>query len=502
MSAIQIHPLFELNPTDDQIYSDHLPLLLPVNTRTHHFEILSWNVLAKTPFQGVMPRQGWNDQAATERRYARIAQTIKAAIAQHNLGIIALQEVAIELMKPHLADLEAQGWQQYETENGIITLVNARLLGKHNEVPRTDHDRSQTIALQDHGNPTLFIHNIWGEYNFFPDTHEAKIAQLTAEKQHPQVPHVLIGDFNTRFAPLHTAADTNITTGAKPFFTQAEHGDQQVPDFPDGGFLLHHQGDDYQQMRTQMLDYNGNILPDEKRMLSQEQREHPAFNIPYPVITLDRDARMLEVDGEQVDCQAIQDSLTAQAKGKPTNLIVRPTYTASGQAGLCVRLDPNLYYDKSLIKKLVNFQPKATRSLEQGFGQDYQTVYVPQERIKAFQAQIRPKSLARPVLKTVAIAIGSVLGGALAGAIFGAVAGGGIGAIPGAVAGAFAGLKMALAFGGTCAAGMIVGGLATHQIIKHCSKPKPRHTRPFHELSELRLKAEEAQRLDEPLTKV
>ncbi len=275
MPASRRHLLF---PTPEEIkndqakaYSDHLPILstVPLGDGKEPLVTVSLNTLGPSAASGLHDQRAWEDDKGTRIRYKAMAQGLAKAIEIHGVDIIALQECATDLMTTLLQEALGHDWQIMEDDSvGMMTCYHSKRFNLINtELVKANRVRS--LTLEDTMNDSMFVdfHNIWGLYNPFSHDMEAQFHKFLQQKKNTgAIVSVMIGDTNSRIAPLHRRV-INVTTGVVPLVFNDENGalpGVQIPDYPDGGFYMDASNTIF-QLETQPLDYvTGKIVEDNR----------------------------------------------------------------------------------------------------------------------------------------------------------------------------------------------------------------------------------------------
>ena len=255
-----LHPLIptltEAEKNPDIVYSDHLPLITEVplgKNDSHSFHALTYNILGKSSCSGLhhYNNKNWENDDAFKARYTRIAEGLKKTTDNDKkLSMIFLQEVSEKINRndPNEPDFTApllqkklgDEWTVMNTKERNITCFRKQdwmlKSDTFDKRTRTHH----VILYHIKTNSIVKFHNVWSFYNEFPHHHEKRYRDLLHCRDNQQALNVVIGDTNSRIAPLHYRSE-NITTGAIPPFadeipTGTPDHQLQQSDHPDGGF--------------------------------------------------------------------------------------------------------------------------------------------------------------------------------------------------------------------------------------------------------------------------
>lgn len=301
-SHVALHPLFPTLDTKGQmtdlIYSDHLPIFTEVPLAGGDtLKLLSLNVMGAGVVNNITRTK--EDESIAIARYSRIAKGLKLSSDKLDIHAIALQEVTTELMIQELLKEFGEEWAVYPSVDLInkekpqqLTLYNKRHLELLEGKPWDERKKtlSTTFKMNETGK-IIHFHNVWTEYNFFPDVTEKYYTQLLQAKKDGEMA-VILGDTNSRLASISTSKERNLTTGIIPPFFYKDYGveqDVQVPDHPDGGFYTDDKGK-IVQLTTRTVDLAAGDIKEDDRDLEEmglDSKQEALFTLQRPVLCLD-----------------------------------------------------------------------------------------------------------------------------------------------------------------------------------------------------------------------
>lgn len=323
----RIHPLF---PTREQTtkkpslaYSDHLPILtrVPLGEGRVPLNIISLNILAKADASGVHSRSyREKDEEAIKKRFRRIAKGLGEGVLLNDVDVVVLQETSKLMVRYLKKELKKSGksWKIVVDDQGLISCYNKERLVEQSrafDVIKDSRVDSFKFVDKDNDDLTVDVHNIWGHYSPLPERLETvcrdKLVKTDSEVS------IIIGDTNSRIAPLDNAK-RNLATGAIPPMFNAEAGasdEVQIPDHPDGGFYRNKADGKIHQLETEVLHFKtGKIVKDDR---SQEEiGSWPDYRM---VMCLDDSYRQEVIGGKNIFAYETQmrDEFSSQ------NLLVR-----------------------------------------------------------------------------------------------------------------------------------------------------------------------------------
>jgi hypothetical protein len=283
---------------------------------------------------------------------------------------------------------------------------------------------------------------------------------------------VIIGDFNSRIAPLDNTL-RNIATGVVPVIFNEENGAEenvQITDYPDGAFVRNPETGSINQLEAYILDFTTGEIVEDKRT-KEEIKPWLEYRM---ILTLDESFKELQI------ISAYQEKLQEQFNEK--SIRVQVAANSFNEKAVCVRLPIKLKSKYNQIKDLLKdeegFQFKLVEDAKAGSG--VPCIFAPlnklSELVKAFdrvimqdnplfslarnsvpvtdrnsnnphEFEIKPGFFARfPLMRD--LLIGAAIGLVVFGGIFlGAFLGGGMPLIFGVLGAALFGLTKAAAIG-------------------------------------------------------
>lgn len=345
LNVKKTHPQFptraEVLENAELAYSDHLTIWtqVPLGDDKKPLNIISLNVLGSINCSGIHP-QGFPDTRDNvvqnyTNRYKRIASGLKKGVANNQVDMVLLQEADRDALKAIKEELEAD-WEFIDdtAKTGIISCYKKnRLQLLQTSLNNVTRVRSMHFTDGDNANMTVDVHKIWGIYSHFPDSMEntCKTALLNSQSQ----VSVILGDTNSRIAPLDNQK-RNLTTGLIPAALNYVYGlpeEQQLTDFPDGGFYRSVDGSIH-QLQTVVLDFaEGTVVPDNR--LEQEFSVSKDYRM---VMCLDESYQTKIVVNNQTIFEyqkLLQDIL------KVPSLLVRIASDSFNDKALAIRLPSN-----------------------------------------------------------------------------------------------------------------------------------------------------------------
>ncbi len=457
----RIHPLFptfdEAKAHPESVYSDHLPIFLDVPLQekgfTQNLKVLSYNVLGPSAPSGLHRERGgedrWELDKETLARYQRIANDIiKNAIKNHDLGIIALQEAAPDMVVPELRKVLGTNWKIIEDKAGLITCYD---MNKYKELKEsTTYDKKErvrSIKLQEIATNKVFsFHNIWGDFNPFSYRMEAVIEKFLTQSKNEI--SVLAGDTNSRFALLHDERE-NLATGAIPPLLHQQKDKKglaiQVPDYPDCGFYY---DGEIHQLHTQVLDTQGNIFvdknPNKERKYWAEYRMVLCLDKSYKerAIVEGKNIFQLEKDIQNYYRKKYANELADPIDGKGfANAIqairVRVSANSNNEKAVGIRFPIKLQQEYAVLKtKFADEQGFQFPIVDDKKSGQIPCVFVPMHRVEALHDVFFPQknTLGKNILIGAGIGIAVVAFIVLSVATYGAATGIGAAVALGALA--------------------------------------------------------------------
>jgi hypothetical protein len=342
--AKRIHSLFpilaETAANPEIAYSDHLPQLayIPLTAKPNGptLKVLSLNTLGRQlSCSGIHKDRGFEEDDEITRRYTRIVESLNLIKDDHGLDSILLQEVEVSIMLPLLEKGLGINWNFQISDHGLITCHNKATLTPINNKALFDRDNrvlSNSFKHKETGK-TIVLHNSWGIFSHLPSAREDQYKALLAPSadDNGNVVRIIMGDTNSRIAPLDNMA-RNIVTGAIPLIFYKAQGypsEQQLGDYPDGGFYTDSKGRII-QIETFTLDFaTGNIIPAEK-----ERESISWVNEPRMIMRLDyRYKDILEPIGGQTLFE-YEDEL--KERSGDVNIQVYMTATSMNDKGIAI----------------------------------------------------------------------------------------------------------------------------------------------------------------------
>lgn len=358
---IKVHPLFptltEAQQNPELFNSDHLAIItvLPIDDkRENDIRMLSYNVTGAGAENNIV-KTPEKEKIATAR-YQQIAHGLKLSAYNLQLDVIVLQEVTVDLMVTALKNNFDDSWGILPGDAEIakqkpqqLTLYRKSCLELYS-LKDWDARKKTLSAIFKVLNISMFleVHNVWTEYNILPVETEKYYLKLLIDRKvlgyaHVDVVSVVLGDTNSRVAPVNDNSFKNLTTGIIPsLFNQHYHlpPEVQVPDHPDGGFYMHSSQNFLRQMHSQTVDITtGNIVED-NRKLNEVLVENSAknilalWNLPRAILCLD-DYYSNENIIKNKNIFQFEDHL--QNIFSDPKIIVRMTSTIFNQKGIIVR---------------------------------------------------------------------------------------------------------------------------------------------------------------------
>lgn len=301
------HELFptanEVAANEEMLYSDHLPVMfnVPVNAEAgQYLRIISWNILgynAPSGFHQVF--RGWETEDQCRSRYQRISKSLGLFVDSHHPDMIVMQEVQSELL-PDLAAM-LPDYDIYDSRKGLMTLVKKPVDENSLQVlhapVEANGERFNNIYMQAVqpgtfmlGGLRLKVNNVHTRFLNTPEHHEAFYTHLlTADVD--DVISVVVGDTNSRIAPIDDVNPQNIVTGVVPMAINQMVGvdnNIQMTDFPDAAFVRNVDGS-IEQVERVVLDYRtGHIF---QPVMIQQEASWPQFRMILCLtdFNLDRD---------------------------------------------------------------------------------------------------------------------------------------------------------------------------------------------------------------------
>ncbi len=253
------------------------------------FKIISSNTLNASGMSGLGAEPLTSDEkengTGKRIRFDRITTNLATGVQLHEADAICLQETDIELAK-ELLQQKLPNWTIVTDELGLLTAYSPRYICVQQKAASSPN-RTLSLTLQDQQTGhVLDLHNLWGTYTEndkeFDEFEEEYRTLLMKSPTHTAV---LVGDTNLRIAPLHNRPE-NITTGIVPtVFSRRNFDlpeDQQLSDFPDGGFCRLPNGK-IKQLEIEQLSFAGAKIIKDQRSI-EEVKPHPR---KVRVMTLD-----------------------------------------------------------------------------------------------------------------------------------------------------------------------------------------------------------------------
>jgi hypothetical protein len=358
-------------------YSDHVPILVQHN----NINIISLNTLGPALCSGVHPKntpEETDDEA--QQRYRRIALGLAQGAALYDVGVIVLQETIVDLIAPSLKNCLGEDWEFVSERADMVTCYHKR---KYRFVASDcdDERRICTVKLADADDNEFNIHNIWGVYNPFPHHMENSLREFFRSQE--KIPSIIIGDFNSRIAPLD-AEPRNITTTVVPQVFNEKNGAEenvQVSDFPDGAFYVS-AADNFQQLEIETLNFDdGRIRKD--RRLKDVVQPWPQYRM---TLALD-DSWLLNkcVNGQTIF--EFEEELQKHFKG----IRISPAANSFNEKAIGIQFPRNLREQyKQIQKQLINedeFEFKYIHDDKKGVA--YPCLFVPLNKIPQLQAAVQ-----------------------------------------------------------------------------------------------------------------
>lgn len=391
----RIHPQFptlkETEADPELAYSDHVPILTTLPLPGNPVNILSLNILGPSACSGLhKPKQGgWEDEEGLNRRYQRMVDGIlRESIAKHDVDVIFLQEANPRFISEHLKRL-GEDWEVVEGDTGIISCYNKRRFDlSSNHENKTDRVLSLVLQDKDNENAIIEAHNIWGHFSPFPDYAE-RVHKECLTHHHPDaVASVVLGDTNSRIAPLHKPHKLrNIATGAVPVVFNEKNGagpDAQIADYPDGGFyriLRNGHDDNIHQLKTKVLDFKTAEVCKDKR----NKNDYPCWVEYRMVMCLDDTFQKQDVK-EEDDLNIFSYEQTLRNKFNDNDILVRIAANSFNERKFAVRFSPQsvcYQFVKSLLDKETGFEFKTIQ--EEQESKDYACIFLPLDKIDQLQ---------------------------------------------------------------------------------------------------------------------
>lgn len=290
----RLHPMFNKvnEPVDSTFFpSDHLPILTSVPlTNGQNINIISLNCLGQNGDSGLLKE---NDESQEQflARYRWIASRLKDAAdvdSENKVDVIALQEFSMSGLTAFQENLGAEWDIVIDDKLSIATCYRkSKLQFAPNTQPQVD-SKNRTLSvhftLTEFPDEDIEIHNVWGYFDNYPADKEEYYRTLLMNSKAKN--KVIIGDTNSRVAPLHDD-EVNGITGVVPVkFSNKrpemqERQDEQVPDFPDGAFALIN--GKIKQLATHVINYfTGKPIIDKR-----SPQEINAYSKPLMILCLD-----------------------------------------------------------------------------------------------------------------------------------------------------------------------------------------------------------------------
>ncbi len=303
------HTLFptaqQADANPELIYSDHLPVLFEANiSETDKLRIISWNILGYNAPSGFShARNGWESEEQGRARYDRILKALQLFVANHSPDVITLQEASTELFTEIEAALP--DYQFYDTGRGPAMLIRKSLHDNIESVTanerriifnNVDMWAKQTAVFNIHGQRVV-VNNVHTAFYETPEHHEAYYKSILEDQQENSV-NIIVGDTNSRIAPVDASVKQNITTGAVPLCLNLPEDNQQYTDFPDAAFIKC-PDQNIQQIERKVLDYrNGELYQPEAGDLDTAE---PKADILRPLLCLtDYSDAQFQIEGKNV----------------------------------------------------------------------------------------------------------------------------------------------------------------------------------------------------------
>lgn len=324
--------------------SDHALLLVTARLGQTTVRCLSWNVMAHRVSSndiGVDDARLDDLHQQQAYRYGQIARHLADQAATQGAGLIALQEVTHQAIRPHLEScFPSDQWWYLEPDPrpavGVMSLVSKADFS----VSDACYDpkfRTQSYSLQTRRSQLkIAVHNVWTPYSFLPRGHEYHYRSLLSN------PGILIGDTNSRILPLtNCLGQTNrIATGViPPVFKgcyKKSRKDDLVLDHSDGALMA-------REGRIFQLPY--------QQLTSEEELVGTFTPSPYhdeyfrPVLSLDPYYEQLRQQRPYREFFALIQGVNASQQG----MGLEPVFTANPRGAIGVGLgfsaDNRLYED-------------------------------------------------------------------------------------------------------------------------------------------------------------
>ena len=340
----RIHRLFptlaETTENPEMAYSDHVPQLayIPLTDESDGptLKMLSLNTLGRQlGASGIHKDRALEGDDEITRRYARIVDGLVLSKDIHGLDSILLQETEVNIMLPLLRERLGKNWAFEVSDHGLITCHNRATLTTINNTASFDRNNrvlSNSFKHKKTGK-TVVLHNSWGQFAHLPCIRENEYRDLLAPSadDNGNVVRIVMGDTNSRIAPLHNTP-CNIVTGAIPLVFYKNDGyrpEQQLGDYPDGGFYTDSKGRII-QMETFTLDFKTGVITS-----AEENREDLSWvDKPRMIMRLDyRYKEILEPIGAKTLFE-YEDEL--KERSRDANIQIYMTATSMNDKGIAI----------------------------------------------------------------------------------------------------------------------------------------------------------------------
>ena len=391
--ARQIHlafPNFAQTTENPEIaYSDHLPQFARIPLTADHggstLNVLSLNTLGRNlGASGIHIDRSYETDEEIIHRYTRLADSLALSKDSHDLDCILLQETEVDIMLPILKEKLGESCEFQVSDHGLITCHNKFTLTPIDSKASFD-PRNRVLSNSFKHNETgktIVLHNSWGIFSPLPRNRENEYRLLLAPSADDQgeVVRIVMGDTNSRIAPLDNRP-RNIVTGAIPPVFYRNEGyppEQQLGDYPDGGFYNDSTGR-IRQIETFTLDFaTGAIIP------AEENRENLSWvDKQRMIMCLDHSYRITDIIGDRT-LSEYEGEL--KVRSGDANIQVCMTATSMNDKGIaiCFCNRSNLY--KQLKDKIGDLPGVQCIIIESD--QPVPTIIVPIQHISALVAAV------------------------------------------------------------------------------------------------------------------
>lgn len=259
--------------------------------------IVSSNTLEAVAFSGYGGVPASENQEQKEARYNRHLSSVCLAARNSNADVIFLQETDSVLAEKILKDQLGENWTFIQSDDtGRLIAINTlkyRNAGQLNVEPQeSGYLLSVAIQHQNKENIKFDLHNIYGKYHTEDDYDavEKELSSLLLSSKSDRKP-IIFGDTNHRVAPVHNVRG-NCSTAIIPNGFNSDYNDrntnkrriennEQILDFPDGGFYRDNQGN-IRQIEIDVIDFEtGEVCEDRREEIDN------FIDIQFRILALD-----------------------------------------------------------------------------------------------------------------------------------------------------------------------------------------------------------------------